>query len=248
MLGDGVRAAYAGPFDKGKYAMRLSMSLGGGLLALSLLVAAAGSARAESITFTLDAPLTAKPPGSGAPTITFDDLGGTGTVVMTMSLEGLTDPDEFVTSWFFNSDVNPTGFTFTFDDANSTGAAAASIDSAFNSAADFKADGTGGLHDILFQFSSSNGQGGALRFGAGEVVVYTITGAGITASTFDVLSISDAGNPQYHSVVHLQGIAQDPPGSTYLGDFSHSPEPGTIALVAVGVAGLVARRRRRARG
>ena len=129
--------------------MRLSMPWAGALLAFCVLTAVAGSARADSITFTLDTPLAGKVPASGAPTITFDDLGGTGTVIMTMSLEGLTDPDEFVTNWYFNSAVDPTSFTFTYQAGSSTGPEEDEINLVFNDPDDFKADGTGGYHDIL---------------------------------------------------------------------------------------------------
>jgi hypothetical protein len=214
-----------------------------GLFALALGCAVASPALADSITITLDDDW-GSDPGSGSPTITFDDGGGTGSVTVTMDLSGLSSTTEFVSRWYLNSAVDPDDFTFAYEASDSTGPAASSIATTFNvKDSAFRADGDG-YYDIVFFFPTSGG-----TFGDDEVVVYTIEGDGITASTFNVMGLSHGpGTPgPFSSAVKLQGT-DGGGGSTWIGGAPQPqpvPEPGTIGLLAAGLGAIAVRARRR---
>lgn len=124
------------------------------------------------------------PPGGAAPwlTATFDDLGGVGFVTLQMDFNadnGLAD----ITEVYFNVDplIDPT--TLTITRLGGTGPTAA--ETTINQGADlYQADGDG-LFDIWFDFDTSPQ---TARFNAGEDLLYQITGAGLTAGSFNFLS------------------------------------------------------------
>jgi hypothetical protein len=208
-----------------------------GLLAALLF---AGAARADSISVVLDTEFSGAFAASGSPTITFTDAGAD-TVTMTMDVSGLSG-SEFIRRWFFNSSLNPAGFTFTHVSGD---AAAISVQTTFNQNTNgaFKADGDG-YFDIVFDFT------GAGDLDADEPdVVYTISGngAGISVSTFLIGSATGGGSGTWMSAAHVQGVGSSGANSGWMGGnttINHSPEPGTIFLLSAGVAGLVGARRR----
>jgi hypothetical protein len=210
--------------------------------ALAAVLALATPARADSFTIALDGPIAGQPTSptvSGTPTITFTDTG-TNEVTITFDLTGLTGSEK-VKSWFFNSSFDLTGYSFVYQSALSD-AEASGIDIVFNSTSQFKADGTGGYHDIRFTWDTS----GANRFDAGEKSVYKISGAGISASAFGMAGITSSSSGEvYRSVAHILALSGG--ASVWQGDVGTPvPEPGSIALLAAGLAALGLRRRRAA--
>src|SRR5262249_37614111 len=101
----------------------------------------------------------------------------------------------------------------------------------------FKADGTGGKYDLVFDFSGHNFNGGAS-------FTYFISGiSGLDAADFAYMSM---GGAQYYAAAHIQGLSGgdstwvDPgAGPTNL---MPVPEPSVFALGVVSM-GLVALRR-----
>ena len=98
-------------------------------------------------------------------------------------------------------------------------------------------------YDILFDFPPPPGN---VRFEANETVVYTITGAGLTANDFNVFGSPGPGmgNPgPFLSVARFQSTGPNEQGSDWVGAV---PVPAAVWLFGSGVIGLVgvARRKR----
>ena len=187
--------------------------------AISLLPA---TARAASLTITLNQVFSGNVPDSTAPYLTATFLDGTtcdpdcgaGTVqlLLTSSLE---DSSEFVTEWDFNSSVLPLAFSFT----SGTGTFAAPT---ITQGSNFEQADGDGLYDIKFLFASGPP---TARFNGTDTALFTITGTGITVNTFNQLSAPGGGSGgPFHSAAHIQGITPDCSG--WVGD-SAAGSPGT---------------------
>jgi len=213
------------------------------VLAASCVLLLGADAWATSITHTLDVNFGSED-ASGFLTATYDDGGTPGSLTITFDATNLSLSGEYVAEWYINYDGDPNSLTI--EHASGDEADDVFQDPAAN---EYKADGDG-LYDILFAFDQTAGS----RFEAGETVVYTITGAGITAADFDILSIDTGGNGPYLSAAHVRGtdcvsgIGCDPSepndGSDWLGAV---PEPGPMVLFATSliVAGALSRRPRK---
>lgn len=195
-------------------------------------------ATAATVTFNYTDSFGAVTPDGPAPyaTATFTDTG-VDEVTLTMTVAdtvGLAD----VTLMFFNLDpsMDATALSFTF--VGGDGPEAVNILTGTDA---FKADGDG-LYDILFDFPPPPGQQ-AGRFNAGEEVVYTITGSGLTADDFNFFATPDGVQGPYLSVARFQDTGPSQEGSDWVGAV---PVPAAVWLFGSGLLGLVgvARRKR----
>lgn len=212
-------------------------SLGVAAAVLGLL-ALASSAQAASITFVLDQHFGAQP-ASGSISITFDDEGTPGDVKVIMDTTGLSDPDEFVTEWYFNYNGNAT--TLSISDIDTSDASWTVSTRA--STRVLQADGDG-KYNFLWRFQTSAGPG---RFQRNEKFSFVLSKPGLVAGDFDLIAAVGGGNGPFYSAAHVQGTGTDAQGSDWLGASNVRtpdpiPEPGTIALVALAAAGLLRRK------
>ena len=208
------------------------------LSAAALIAAVAASpAQAATVTFNYTESFGAVPPDGPAPwaTSVFDDGGSAGSVTLTMTVAPSVNLAD-VTGMYFNLDpsMDPTLLTFTRD--GGTGPTAANTDILMGVDA-FRAGGDG-FYDILFDFPPPPGQQAA-RFNAGEDLVYTITGTGITADSFNFFGTPGpgAGNAgPFLSVARFQSTGPDQEGSDFVGAV---PVPAAVWLFGSGLLGLV---------
>lgn len=217
------------------------------LTALSLL-STVGTAQATvfEIDFKTSGAFSGTAPGSPGPntvfaTAIFDDHGGSGSVTLTMNVLSNLSSGAYVNDWYFNVSSAPLG-GITFVSGVQASASPTPVENGSNA---FKADGTGGYFDFAFHFKPSNPG----ELGQGHTSVYTLTGAGITANSFNSVSVPGPGGG-YLSALHVQGYGnsvwiagtQGDPGG---GGGAQIPEPATLALIGLGLFGVAATRRRR---
>ena len=213
------------------------------LPAATLLAAVAASPlQAATVTFNYDQSFGAVSPDGPAPwaTSVITDTG-VDTVQLTMSVAlGVNLAD--VTAMYFNLDpsLDPTALSFNRDSGSGPSAGNTTISTGVDA---FKPDGDG-LYDILFDFPPPPGADAA-KFNAGEDLVYTIVGTGLTANSFNIWSEPGPGNTAgpYLSVARFQQTGADQEGSDWVGAV---PVPAAVWLFGSGLLGLVgiARRRR----
>ncbi len=183
----------------------------------------------NSGTFSGTAPSAPSDPNEVWATANFNDGGGTGTVTLTMSVLSNLSSGAYVNDWYFNVDLAPLGGISWVSGVEAT----ANPLGVVNGSDSFKADGAG-YFDFAFHFNpSSPGQ-----LGQSLSSVYTLTGTGITADSFNSSSTaSDKGS--FLGAVHVQGYGD----SAWV---SAVPEPETYAmfLAGLGLMGFMARRRK----
>jgi hypothetical protein len=199
-------------------------------------------ASAASVTFLYTESFGAAAPDGPAPyaTATFDDGGSAGSVTLTMNVAPTVNLAD-VTLMYFNLDpvLDPTTLTFTRDSGTGPSAANTTIYTGIDA---FKAGGDGS-YDIVFDFPPPPGNDAA-KFNAGEDLVYTITGTGITASSFNFFGAPGPGSAAgpYLSVARFQSTGPDQSGSDWVGAV---PVPAAVWLFGSGLLGLVGVARRR---
>ena len=217
-----------------------------GLVGATLFAALAASpAAATVISFDLDTTVEGTTP-SGFPMVTFDDGGSTGSVTMTIDASGLSG-GEFISALYFNFD-GAGSQTLAFARAGGTGPSSGYTIS--QGADAFDSPGNQGLFDILIDFSTSGSGGGALRLNAGESLIFTITGDGLSAGDFDIDSAEQRGGSNF-ILARIQGSAGGGSASVADGDGGGGggeipvPEPAAVGLFGLGLLGLGLHRRRR---
>ena len=212
------------------------------LPAAALLAAVATvPAQAATVTFEYTQSFGTTAPVGPSPyaTAVFDDGGIPGSVTLTMTAAGTIGAAD-ITGMYFNllddSAAILNGLVFT---PVSGPVATNGVSVGTN---DFRADGDG-FYDILFDFPPP---GGPANFHAGDISIYTITGADLLAADFNVYGSPGpgAGNPgPFLSVARFQSTGSDGNGSDWVGAV---PVPAAVWLFGSGLLGLVdvARKRR----
>ena len=185
--------------------------------------------------------------GSGEIIATFDDGDGTGSVDLTLDLSGLTDPQDFLTAFYFNF----TGSDFTGFDITSSDPTFDGFVTGFDS---FQADGDGQF-DVRIDFSTSNAPSSD-RLVGGETATLVITYDGLTVDFFDAASAPGGGNGTWTAIARVQGLGagDDSEGSGWFagnpdgggGEQPVIPEPSTLLLIGGALLGLAFYRTRSA--
>ena len=157
------------------------------------------------------------PPGNPAPwgTATFADVPGGVQLTLANNLSGT----EFFGAWYFNLDPakNASSLNFALQPG---GTGTVTVDGINKGTDAFKADGDG-FFDVVIEF----GQSGEGRYGAGDSLIYLITGIpGLTAADFNHASSSGGGTGVYFSAAHLQSLAGGQ--SDWIGDGDGGGGPG----------------------
>ena len=204
------------------------------------------SVRAGTVSFSLDYVFSGTPvPGTTWATLVFDDGGGVGSVKMKFTMNSTLSSALFISELAFNLDPAKNPSSLAFSPATKTG----TFDTpAISTGADaFQADGDG-KYDVLLSFETA-GPAGTKRFNPGESIEYTMTLAGITASSFDVLSAPAGGAGPFKAAAHVQGFSSGSLGypSVWVAPGSVVPLPAAawMGMALMGSLGGVSYLRKR---
>jgi hypothetical protein len=175
------------------------------------------------------------PPGGIAPWLTavFDDGGSTGSVSLTMNF-GADNTGETVNDVYFNLDDALDASSLSYSNVSGPNANVGTTGI-------IRADGSG-LYDLIFDFKPP--PQGADTFAAGDTVVYNITGAGLTAGSFNYKSELEIGSTTTakYAAAQIQST-----GTGEQSDWVAAvPVPAAVWLFGSALAGLGFMRRRNA--
>lgn len=157
---------------------------------------------------------------------------GAGNVDFTLtnlfSSSDVNQKDIFITELLLNVAGGPTGLTI---DSKSPSAKFGSVGIANNGFVDASYK-----FDVDMHFTTNGANGGADRIKAGQSVTFSAHASGLSVSSFNTPA-EGAGAPV--ALLHVQGL---PGGAS--AKLAPTPEPASMAVIAVGVVGLVRRRRK----
>ena len=205
------------------------------LITVLFLTASFGMSTAMADTFQLkyDTVFSGTAPEGSAPWLlaTFTDAGAN-TVTLNVSAFNLSG-SEFVRSLYFNNINAPTSFSYDFTGSTApTPGVSQGLDA-------YKADGDG-KYDILFAFPTSGD-----RFTSGEVFNAALTGTGLTATSFNSLSLPAGGAGTWLAATHIKSIGTAENSGWVAGTLNTVPEPVSTVLFLVGGTTLAIRRYRK---
>jgi hypothetical protein len=224
-------------------------------LLLSVFVCNAVPASAATLSFTIGGGSEFSGTGAtfnGSILIKFEDTGAN-QVTLTIDATGMTGPSTaFISDFYFNlnpaSGINPA--TVAAGGSLTVNAGSVSNYNSFSAGTNaFQADGDGQFDFNLDLPPPPGGSSNVL--GPGESVSLTLTATGLDAMDFNDISVNGPpGKNGFHVAAHVQGLGTAGNDSGWFSDGNGGvvPEPSTMALALVGVAGFgVARLRRRRR-
>ena len=192
-------------------------------------VALSAQSASAAVTFDFNVVISGSPVGGPtfATVVIENDGADTVNFTMTNTSDPGTSGGQFISKLLLNVDPFVAG-TMTWSDPTI-------------SSYSFDEDGendSGASFDYEVRFETANNGN---RFVSGEVVSWSVTGSGVTESSFQAMS---AGNSPQQGMVHIQAIP-DNGGSAKVVAGEPVPEPASLGAIALGVAALLGRRKKK---